>query len=188
MKLYSSNDTEVLDVLIIGAGISGIGCAAYLRRELPGKNWKILEMRSDLGGTWDLFRYPGIRSDSDLYTFSYEFKPWRSRNAIAGADEIKAYIAETANEYDIYRHIDFRRKVVSASWNSATGLWTVTAENLETGERELYVTRWIFSASVYYDYDEGYRRPSRKRRRSRGSSSIRSTGRKTWITAGSASP
>lgn len=150
-------ETDILDVLIVGAGISGIGCAAHLRRSLPSKSFAILEMRDDLGGTWDLFRYPGIRSDSDLYTFSYGFKPWRSENAIAEGAEIKAYIAETADDYDIRRHIKFGRKVLSYSWNSSEGLWTVAAQNTKTGRVEHWRCRWIFSASGYYDYDKGFR-------------------------------
>ena len=147
----------IIDVLIIGAGISGLGCAAYLRREMPAKTWAILEMRDDLGGTWDFFKYPGVRSDSDLYTFGYEFKPWRSEKAIAGADAIKEYLNETADEYDIRRNISFGRKVVRAEWSWANALWIVTAENLKTGAHESYRCRWIFSATGYYDYEHGYR-------------------------------
>lgn len=150
-------DSTFVDVLILGAGISGLGCAAYLRREMPTKTWAILEMRDALGGTWDLFKYPGIRSDSDLYTFSYEFKPWRSNKAIAGADDIKAYLSETADEYDIRRNIAFGHKVVRAEWSWAETLWTVTAENVKTGAEEVYRCRWIFAATGYYDYEQGYR-------------------------------
>ncbi len=157
MTTQQEPSAKVHDVIIIGAGISGIGCAAYLRRKQPTKSWCILEGREDLGGTWDLFRYPGIRSDSDLYTFSYEFKPWKSDKAIAGAAEIKAYIAETADEYDIRPHIRFQRKVVRCTWSSETALWTVTAVRTDTGEEETWLGRWIFSATGYYDYDKGYR-------------------------------
>lgn len=157
MAELDTKDIEILDVLIIGAGISGIGCAAYLRRKLPQKKWLILEGRDDLGGTWDLFRYPGIRSDSDLYTFSYDFKPWNSTNAIAGADEIKAYIAETAVEYGIRPQIRFKRKVVACSWNSAEAFWTVRTQRSDTGQDEEWRCRWIFSATGYFDYDKGYR-------------------------------
>ncbi len=151
------HDHDVLDVIIIGSGISGIGCAAHLRRDRTEKTWCILEMRDDLGGTWDLFRYPGIRSDSDLYTFSYDFKPWNSDNAIAGAAEIKRYIAETADEYDIRRQIRFRRKVTACAWDSTEGLWTVTTTRGDDGMVETWRGRWIFSATGYYDYDKGYR-------------------------------
>ncbi|MBC2667889.1 flavin-containing monooxygenase [Novosphingobium piscinae] len=157
MKNEQDLESKVYDVIIIGAGISGIGCAAYLRRKQPKKTWCILEGRDDLGGTWDLFRYPGIRSDSDLYTFSYDFKPWNSDKAIAGAREIKDYIAETADEYGIRQQIRFGRKVFACQWRSATGLWTVTATRTDTGEEETWQGRWIFSATGYYDYDQGYR-------------------------------
>lgn len=154
---FDRTHEEILDVLMLGAGLSGIGCAAYLSRELPDKTWRILEMRDDLGGTWDLFRYPGIRSDSDLHTFAYDFKPWTSENSIADGAEIKAYIAETAKEYDIPEHIRFGRKVVSCDWSSTDGLWTVTTEATDGGGREIWRARWIFSATGYYDYAQGYR-------------------------------
>ncbi|MHB0777598.1 flavin-containing monooxygenase [Halomonas sp. WWR20] len=157
MPFDLSQDDVVFDVLILGAGLSGIGCAAYLRRELPEKRFRLLEMRDDLGGTWDLFRYPGIRSDSDLYTFAYEFKPWESRNAIAQAAEIKSYIAETADDYGIRERISFGRKVLTCDWSSAEALWTVTTERTGSGERETWRARWIFSATGYYDYEQGYR-------------------------------
>lgn len=114
-------------------------------------------MRDDLGGTWDLFRYPGIRSDSDLYTFAYEFKPWDRSDAIAGRAEIKRYIGETADEYAIRDHIRFGRKVVDCDWSSDEGLWSVTTERSADGSREVWKARWIFSATGYYDYDKGFR-------------------------------
>lgn len=148
---------DIFDVLILGAGLSGVGCGAYLSRELPAKTWRILEMRDDLGGTWDLFRYPGIRSDSDLHTFSYDFKPWISENSIADGAEIKAYIAETADQYDVAGKIRFGQKVVSCDWSSADGLWTVETETADGGSRQIWRSRWIFSATGYYDYAQGYR-------------------------------
>ena len=148
---------EPLDVLIIGAGVSGIGCACYLKMNHPDRNWRILEARDRIGGTWDLFKYPGIRSDSDLYTFSYEFKPWSSPNSIAPADEILTYLDETVEEYDLNGQIDFNRKVVTADWNSSSGLWTVSVENTNTGETEIITSRWLFGAAGYYNYDEGFR-------------------------------
>lgn len=151
------NTEEVLDVLIIGAGISGIGCACHLSREVPHKRWAILEARSDLGGTWDLFRYPGIRSDSDLHTFSYAFKPWSSPNAIAPAEEILAYLRETANEYGALEKIIYNHKVISADWDSKSGLWTVTAQSGDDMDEILVRCRWLFSATGYYDYQAGYR-------------------------------
>jgi cation diffusion facilitator CzcD-associated flavoprotein CzcO len=147
---------QPLDVLIVGAGISGIGCAAILSTEQPQRSWRILEMRDAIGGTWDLFRYPGIRSDSDLYTFGYDFKPWTSDNAIAGGDEILAYLNETVDEYGLRDRIDFGRRVVRADWSSDEALWAVTTEN-ESGEHQTVRARWLFMASGYYDYEQGYR-------------------------------
>ena len=146
-----------LDVLIVGAGLSGIGLACTLARELPDKTYAIVEARDAIGGTWDLFRYPGIRSDSDLYTFAYDFKPWKSRKAIAGADEILAYLREAAEEHGVLGKIRYRRKVVSADWDSATALWSVTVDRADLGPAETIRCRWLFGATGYYDYDEGHR-------------------------------
>ncbi len=121
-------DTEHLDVLIVGAGISGIGAAYYLQKQQPGKSYAILEARGATGGTWDLFRYPGIRSDSDLHTFGYEFKPWADEDAIASADKILAYLRETVSENGIDRNIRFHHKVLGANWSSADARWYVDVE------------------------------------------------------------
>jgi cation diffusion facilitator CzcD-associated flavoprotein CzcO len=145
-----------LDVLIVGAGVSGIGLARYLEKLRPGTRYAILEARDAIGGTWDLFRYPGIRSDSDLYTFGYEFKPWVHEKSIAGADAILDYLRETARENGIDRHIRFRRKVTAAAWSSADACWTVTVTHVDTGESSTLTTRWLFSAAGYYRYDQGY--------------------------------
>jgi cation diffusion facilitator CzcD-associated flavoprotein CzcO len=145
-----------LDVLIIGAGLSGIGAACHLQRRRPGTRFVILETRDDLGGTWDLFRYPGIRSDSDLFTFGYDFKPWKSDVAIADGPAIKAYIAETAREYGVDPHIRFHHKVREISWSSDERRWTVRAERTDTGEQVEFSARWIFSGTGYYRYDEGF--------------------------------
>lgn len=150
-----SLDTQVFDVLIIGAGISGIGCACHLTRELPEKTWAILEARDDLGGTWDLFKYPGVRSDSDLHTFSYEFKPWPSPNAIASADEIMRYLRDAADEYGVSEKINYGRQVVSADWDSHAGLWTLGVQG-PSGLIQV-MSRWVFSATGYYDYEEAFR-------------------------------
>lgn len=147
---------EHFDVLIIGAGISGIGAAYYLQRELPGKRYAILEARGAMGGTWDLFRYPGIRSDSDLHTFGYAFKPWTDRKAIADADSILDYLRETAEENGIDRHIRYHRRLVSADWSSDEGRWRVGIECTDTGEKLSMTCTWLFSATGYYRYDEGY--------------------------------
>ena len=143
-----------LDVLIVGAGISGIGAAAHLTQKHPGKSYAILEARDDLGGTWDLFRYPGIRSDSDLHTFGYAFKPWTGEKAIADGPSIRAYVRETAEENGIDRQIRFGHRVLGAAWSSARALWTVDVE--ADGERFEMTARWLFGATGYYRYDEGY--------------------------------
>ncbi|NGN62727.1 NAD(P)/FAD-dependent oxidoreductase [Streptomyces sp. A7024] len=145
-----------LDVLIVGAGISGIGAAHYLQREHPRRTYAILESRGALGGTWDLFRYPGIRSDSDLHTFGYEFKPWRDKDAIADGDKILAYLRETAEERGIDRHIRFHTKVISADWSAERARWTVVVERADTGERSTLTCSWLFCAAGYYRYDEGF--------------------------------
>ena len=152
----TANHVEKLDVLIVGAGISGLGAAYYLQREHPQRSYAILEARDSLGGTWDLFRYPGIRSDSDLHTFGYEFKPWRDEDAIASGDKIMAYLHETAAENHIDGKIRYRHKVLGAAWSSAEARWTVDVENLETQELIQFSANWIFMAGGYYRYDQGY--------------------------------
>jgi cation diffusion facilitator CzcD-associated flavoprotein CzcO len=148
--------TEHVDVLIIGAGISGIGAAAHLTREQPGKSYLILEGRAAIGGTWDLFRYPGIRSDSDLHTFCYAFKPWLEEKSIADGDSILSYIRETAAEYGVEQHIRFGHRVTAASWSTEEARWTVTAER-GSGEEPVELTAtWLFCGGGYYNYDSGY--------------------------------
>jgi len=145
---------EHFDVLIIGAGISGIGAGRYLKTELPGKTFAILEARGASGGTWDLFRYPGTRSDSDLHTFGYAFKPWRDKEAIASAPRILAYLRETATENGLDPHIRYHHKVRGAAFDSATALWTVSVEC--AGETVTLTAAWVFAAGGYYRYDEGF--------------------------------
>jgi cation diffusion facilitator CzcD-associated flavoprotein CzcO len=147
---------EHLDVLIVGAGVSGIGAAFHLGDKQPDKSYAILEARDDLGGTWDLFRYPGIRSDSDLYTFGYRFKPWTGEKTIADGPSIKAYLRETAEENGIDRKIRFGHRVQRAEWSSAEARWTVTVERVDTGETFAITAGWLFCASGYYRYDQGY--------------------------------
>jgi cation diffusion facilitator CzcD-associated flavoprotein CzcO len=151
-----AKQTESVDVLIIGAGLSGIGGACQLRRNCPDRSFMILESREASGGTWDLFRYPGIRSDSDMYTYSYGFKPWRDKSAIADGDKILTYIREAAAEYDVEKHIRYRHKVVSANWSSAEKRWMVTAVRGDNGSRVTISCQFIFSCSGYYDYEQGY--------------------------------
>ncbi|CAM3876333.1 flavin-containing monooxygenase [Smaragdicoccus niigatensis] len=146
--------TEHVNVLIIGAGISGIGAAYYLQAEQSGRSYAILEAREASGGTWDLFRYPGIRSDSDLHTFGYEFKPWVHDKSIATADLILDYLRETASENGIDKQIRYRHKVVSAAWSTAEACWTVEVDH--DGEPVTITADWIFCAAGYYRYDEGF--------------------------------
>ena len=147
---------EQVDVLIVGAGLSGIAAAYYLQREHPTLSYAILEARSASGGTWDFFRYPGIRSDSDLHTFGYAFKPWTSDKAIAGAEQILAYLRETAAEHGIDGHVRFRRKVLGASWCSANARWTADVECTNSGKRTRISCGWLFCAGGYYRYDHGF--------------------------------
>jgi cation diffusion facilitator CzcD-associated flavoprotein CzcO len=163
---------EHVDVLIVGAGISGIGAAYYLQKEHPGRSYAILEARGATGGTWDLFRYPGIRSDSDLHTFGYEFKPWRDEDAIASADKIVAYLRETVAENNIDAKIRFHHKVLGAAWSSDDARWTVDVERFDGAEdTEALVqisANWIFCAGGYYRYDQGYTPEFGGRERFRG--------------------
>ena len=152
----TAGDHDFVDVLIVGAGVSGIGAAYYLQRDHPQRSYAILEARVASGGTWDLFRYPGIRSDSDLHTFGFEFRPWRSDVAIADGDSILSYLRETAAEYGIDRHVRYHVKAVAASWSSAEARWTVEVENTKTGARSTVTCRWLFCAAGYYRYDEGF--------------------------------
>jgi cation diffusion facilitator CzcD-associated flavoprotein CzcO len=156
MPASTPSSEQPVDVLIIGAGISGIGAAWYLQKEHPSKSYAILEARGATGGTWDLFRYPGIRSDSDLYTFGYAFKPWDSDKAIADADAILAYLRETVAESGIDRKIRLHHKVRAAAWSSDTARWIVEVERTDTGERIQMSCRWLFCAGGYYRYDEGF--------------------------------
>ncbi|MFN0109730.1 MAG: flavin-containing monooxygenase [Blastocatellia bacterium] len=152
----SNQTSNYVDVLIVGAGLSGIGAACHLQRECPTKTVAILEGRATMGGTWDLFRYPGIRSDSDMYTMGYNFKPWREAKSIADGPSILNYIRETAAEHDIEQKIRFNQKVVNAAWSSETARWTVESRHSETGEVTLTTCNWLMMCSGYYKYDAGY--------------------------------
>jgi cation diffusion facilitator CzcD-associated flavoprotein CzcO len=144
------------DVLIVGAGLSGIGAAVHLQQHCPDRSFALLEGRERIGGTWDLFRYPGIRSDSDMYTLGYRFKPWKAAKAIADGPSIRSYIQETAHEHDLERHIHFGHKVRSASWNSQSARWTVTAETAD-GTEVKFACRFLYMCSGYYSYESGYK-------------------------------
>ncbi len=144
------------DVLIIGAGISGIGAGYYMQTECPDRSYTILEGRSDLGGTWDLFRYPGIRSDSDMYTLGYSFKPWKAEKAIADGPSILSYVRETAQENGIDKRIRFNRRAERAEWSTELSRWTVTAMNTATGSTEVRTCSFLFMCSGYYSYKGGH--------------------------------
>ena len=146
---------EQVDVLIVGAGISGIDAAYHLQKRLPGKSYAILEARERIGGTWDLFRYPGIRSDSDMFTLGFPFRPWRGDKAIVGGPEIRDYVEDTARAFGIDRRIRFRHRVTKASWSSADARWTVEVESAEGSRR--FSCAFLFLCSGYYDYAGGYR-------------------------------
>ena len=148
--------SEQVDVLIVGAGLSGIGAAHHLHERCPGKRYAILEARGAIGGTWDLFRYPGIRSDSDMHTLGYRFRPWRAAKSIADGASILEYVRETAREADIDRHIRFHHRVVAAEWSSGEQRWTVEAERSDTGETVRLSCGFLFNCGGYYRYDQGY--------------------------------
>ena len=144
-----------VDVLIIGAGLSGIGAASHLEREAPHKSYAILESRGAMGGTWDLFRYPGIRSDSDMHTLGYSFKPWKHERAIADGPAILDYIRETAREYDVEKHIRYNHRATKISWDSSRALWTVSIEK-QGASAGTISCNFIYSCTGYYRYDKGY--------------------------------
>ncbi|MEZ4867826.1 MAG: NAD(P)/FAD-dependent oxidoreductase [Caldilineaceae bacterium] len=148
--------TEHVDVLIVGAGLSGIAAAYYLQRRCPTKRYVILEGRDAIGGTWDLFRYPGVRSDSDMYTLGYSFRPWREAKAIADGPAILKYIRETAAVYGIDRKIRFNQRVRHASWSSADTRWTVEVEQGPDQTITRYTCNFLLMCSGYYDYAQGY--------------------------------
>jgi monooxygenase len=145
-----------LDVLVVGAGLSGIGAAHYLQTECPWATYAIFEARDAIGGTWDLFRYPGIRSDSDMFTLGYSFRPWDGEKSIADGDSILQYIKDTASEAGIEQHIRFNHRIVRANWSSDQGGWEVVAARTDTGEEIEFTCGFIFSCSGYYRYDRGY--------------------------------
>jgi monooxygenase len=147
---------EHLDVLIVGAGLSGIGAAWHLHEKHPGRSYAILEARETMGGTWDLFRYPGIRSDSDMHTLGYRFRPWTAEKSITDGQSILDYIRDTAHEAGIDRRVRYRHRVVRAEWSTAAARWTVEVERGDTGERVRMTCDLLWTCSGYYRYDEGY--------------------------------
>lgn len=173
---------EHVDVLIIGAGLSGIGAAYHLQDNFPRRTYAILESRESIGGTWDLFRYPGIRSDSDMYTLGYRFKPWSGEKSIADGPSILEYVRTTAAEHGIDRNIRFQHKVVRAEWSTPDAQWTVDAERTDTGETVRFTANFLMSCSGYYRYDEGYTPSSRASTGSPGRSCTRRSGPRTSTT------
>ena len=143
------------DVLIVGAGISGVGAAYHLKTQCPGKTYVALETLESFGGTWLTHKYPGIRSDSDLYTFGYRFKPWVGP-PIATAQEILDYMGEVIEENDLGRHIRYQHRIDNAAWSSADNLWTIDATRTDTGEKLRFTANFLWMCQGYYRHSEGY--------------------------------
>lgn len=173
IEASTENATEHFDVIIVGAGLSGIGAAYHLQNNCPSKKYAILESRDAIGGTWDLFRYPGVRSDSDMYTLGYDFKPWLGSKALASGDTIRNYIEETAEENSIIKNIRFNHKVDNARWDSQTAKWTITSKRVTSKSTPrkaatsesvdsnieapiIYTANFLLMCSGYYSYDQGY--------------------------------
>jgi monooxygenase len=156
LAYIARTDTEYFDVLIVGAGLSGIGAAWHLQDKCPGKSYAILEARAASGGTWDLFRYPGVRSDSDMYTLGYSFRPWKEAKAIADGPSILTYIREVARDHGIDKRILYDHKVVAASWSTPDASWTVEVETGPDRVRRQLTCNFLWMCSGYYDYAGGY--------------------------------
>jgi monooxygenase len=153
---FDGMSPDHVDVLIVGAGLSGVGAGYHLQTHCPGKTYAIFEARADIGGTWDLFRYPGIRSDSDMYTLGYRFKPWENAKAIADGPSILEYVRETASENGIDSKIHFNHRVVRAEWSSDEAQWTVEAQHTDTGETITVTAGFVFMCTGYYHYSQPY--------------------------------
>lgn len=149
--------SKILDVLIIGAGVSGIGMASRLHSEMPNKTFALLDRRERIGGTWDLFRYPGVRSDSDMFTYGYRFRPWRHYQTLADGTKIRDYLSDTAKDYNFADNIEFGMRCTNASWDSKLQYWTVTAVHEPSGQQKEWKARFLVSGQGYYNHDEGYR-------------------------------
>ncbi|MBO0868562.1 MAG: NAD(P)/FAD-dependent oxidoreductase [Micromonosporaceae bacterium] len=147
---------EHVNVLIIGAGLSGIGAACLLQERCPDRSYAILEARDAIGGTWDLFRYPGVRSDSDMYTLGYAFRPWKDARAIADGESIREYVRDTAVERGVVEQIRFQHKVVSAEWSTVDAQWTVEARRTDTDKPVRFTCDFLYACTGYYRYDQGY--------------------------------
>jgi monooxygenase len=151
------SDAPHVDVVVVGAGISGIDAAYHLTRACPDRSFVVLEGRSEIGGTWSLFHYPGVRSDSDMHTLGYSFKPWTADKAIADGPSILSYLRETVAEHDLEQYIRFNTHVDRADWSSDDARWTITAHDAETGDPVTYTCTFLFMCSGYYSYRGGYR-------------------------------
>ncbi|MEN9286188.1 MAG: hypothetical protein RIS39_180 [Actinomycetota bacterium] len=150
-----STSVERFDVVVVGAGISGIGAGVHLKDKSPDRSFVILEGRPDIGGTWDLFKYPGIRSDSDMHTLGYEFKPWKAEKSIADGPSIMEYLRETVEEHDLRRHMRFGERVIRAEWSTPTATWTVHTQRAD-GTSGTFACNYLFMCAGYYSYKSGY--------------------------------
>jgi monooxygenase len=145
------------DVIIVGAGLSGIGAAYYVQSQCPQLRFAVLESRSSIGGTWDLFKYPGIRSDSDMYTFGFAFHPWKSDKSIADGQAIMDYMNDTLETFRLKEHIQLNRRVMKADWNSTEAAWNLEIKNTQNNENQIIKARFVIACTGYYDYEKGYR-------------------------------
>lgn len=148
--------SKIVDVLIIGAGVSGIGMASRLRKEQPNTSFALLERKQEIGGTWSTFRYPGVRSDSDMFTYGFKFNPWRKFQTLADGNSIRNYLEDTASDFDVSAHITYGQHCTSADWDSQTQTWTVHATEEPSGDSRTWRARYIVSAQGYYSHDKGY--------------------------------
>jgi len=164
-------EAEIFDVLIVGAGISGIGSAWYLQRECSDKTFALLECKESFGGTWHTHRYPGVRSDSDLYTFGYSFKPW-VEEPIATAERINAYLKAVLEENDLARHIRYRHRVLEASWSDEEALWTLDVRHEDSGKMQRFKARFLWMCQGYYRHERAIPRGGKAWRTSRAVSCI----------------
>jgi len=155
MLRKKKNMEKQVDILIVGAGISGIGLAAHLSKHSPQRSFEIIERRESFGGTWDLFKYPGIRSDSDMSTFGFNFKPWKKESVLASGSAIKNYLAEVVQEFNLSSKIHFQHRVVSANYDSVTRKWSVVVENAQ-GKKQTWIANFVLGCTGYYNYDQGF--------------------------------
>jgi len=155
MLRKKKNMEKQVDILIVGAGISGIGLAAHLSKHSPQRSFEIIERRESFGGTWDLFKYPGIRSDSDMSTFGFNFKPWKKESVLASGSAIKNYLAEVVQEFNLSSKIHFQHRVVSANYDSATRKWSVVVENAQ-GKKQTWIANFVLGCTGYYNYNQGF--------------------------------